>query len=68
MYSFYAIASYIKNNENKDPREIIIDELMGQSIPVYLYEISNKTTKGIDETLIYYYVIFFFKTHIHKFF
>ena len=58
VYSFYAISSYIKNNENKDPRGIIIDELIGQSIPIYLYEISHKTTKDVDETLIYYFVIF----------
>ena len=34
IYSFPAISSYIKNNENKDPREIIIDELIGQAIPL----------------------------------
>ena len=58
VYSFYAVSSYIKNNENKDPKEIIIDELLGQSIPIYLYEISHGTTKEINEALIYYSIIF----------
>ena len=58
VYSFYAISSYIKDNENKDPGEIIIDELIGQSIPIYLYEISHGTIKEINES-IKYYVIFF---------
>ena len=29
---------HIENSENKDPGEIIIDEFLGQSIPIYLYE------------------------------
>ena len=43
IYSFYAVSSHIENNENKDPGEIIIDEFIGQSIPIYLYEISHGT-------------------------
>ena len=39
FYSFSAVASHIKDNENKDPKEIIIDEFIGQSIPIYFYEI-----------------------------
>ena len=35
IYSFYAVSSHIENNENKDPSEIIIDEFLGQSIPIY---------------------------------
>ena len=41
IYSFLAIEKHIKDNENKDPSEIIIDEFIGQSIPIYLYEISH---------------------------
>ena len=26
MYSFYAVSDYIKYNENKDPKEVVIDE------------------------------------------
>ena len=58
IYSFYAISSYIENNENKDPREIIIDEFLGQSIPIYLYEISHGTDKQSNEALVYYALFF----------
>jgi phosphatidylglycerophosphatase A len=58
IYSFYAVSNYIKNNKNKDPSEIIIDEFLGQSIPIYLYEISHGTSKDGSEAIIYY-VIFF---------
>ena len=58
IYSFVAVESHIKNSENKDPREIIIDEFLGQSIPIYLYEISHGTTKESGEALIYYSIFF----------
>ena len=58
VYSFPAIESYIKNNENKDPGEIIIDELIGQSIPIIAYEISHGTNKTPEEALIFYCVSF----------
>ena len=58
IYSFYAVSSYIKNSENKDPGEIIIDEFLGQSIPIYLYEISHGTTKDGGEAIIYYSLFF----------
>ena len=58
VYSFSAVTSYIKDNENKDPKEVIIDEFIGQSIPIYLYEISHGTDKSPDEALIFYSVCF----------
>ena len=58
IYSFPAIASHIKDNENKDPNEIIIDEFIGQSIPIYLFEISHGTVKSPDEAIIFYGVCF----------
>ena len=58
IYSFYAISTYIEDSENKDPREIIIDEFLGQSIPIYLYEISHGTTKESDEAIVYYALFF----------
>ena len=58
VYSFPAIESYIKNNENKDPGEIIIDELIGQSIPIIAYEISHGIKKTPDEALIFYCICF----------
>ena len=54
ILSFYAVAQHIKDNENKDPKEIIIDEFIGQSIPIYLYEISHGTEKLPNEALIFY--------------
>ena len=57
-YSFFAVANHTKNSENKDPGEIIIDEFIGQSIPIYLYEISHGTVKQPSEALIFYGVCF----------
>ena len=56
--SFFAVTSYIKDNENKDPKEVIIDEFIGQSIPIYLYEISHGTEKTPEEAVIFYCVCF----------
>ena len=58
IYSFYAVSSHIENNENKDPGEIIIDEFIGQSIPIYLYEISHGTEKTSNEAIIFYGICF----------
>ena len=58
IYSFPAVSSYIKDNENKDPGEIVIDELIGQSIPIFAYEISHGTEKSSDEALIFYCICF----------
>ena len=58
IYSFLAVESHIKDNENKDPKEVIIDEFIGQSIPIYLYEISHGTVKTTDEAIIFYSICF----------
>ena len=58
IYSFYAVSTHTKNSKNKDPREIIIDEFLGQSIPIYLYEISHGTIKESDQAIIYYALFF----------
>ena len=58
VYSFYAVSSHIENSENKDPSEIIIDEFLGQSIPIYLYEISHGTTKDGGNAIVYYFLFF----------
>ena len=58
IYSFFAVESHIKDNENKDPKEVIIDEFIGQSIPIYLYEISHGTVKSADEAIIFYSLCF----------
>ncbi len=58
IYSFSAVAAHIKDKENKDPKEVVIDEFIGQSIPIYLYEISHGTEKSSDEALIFYGICF----------
>ena len=58
VYSFFAVASHIEDNENKDPKEVIIDEFIGQSIPIFLYEISHGTEKTPDEAIIFYCICF----------
>ena len=60
IYSFYAISTYTNDNENKDPGEIIIDEFLGQSIPIYLYEISHGTTKESNEAIAYYTLFLYY--------
>jgi phosphatidylglycerophosphatase A len=58
IYSFYAVSEYIKHNENKDPKEVVIDEFIGQSIPIYLYEIAHGTIKNSQESILFYLYIF----------
>ena len=58
IYSFYAVSEYIKLSENKDPKEVVIDEFIGQSIPIYLYEISHGISKDSREAILFYFYIF----------
>ena len=58
LYSFYAVADYIKENENKDPKEVVIDEVIGQSIPIYLFEIAHGSEKNYQEAILFYIYIF----------
>ena len=58
IYSFYAVSTHTESSKNKDPGEIIIDEFLGQSIPIYLYEISHGTNKESDEAIAYYALFF----------
>jgi phosphatidylglycerophosphatase A len=58
IFSFFAVAIHIKDIENKDPKEVIIDEFIGQSVPIYLYEISHGTEKSSNEAIIFYSICF----------
>ena len=58
LYSFLAVANYIKEIPNKDPKEVVIDEVIGQSIPIYLYEIAHGTNKDSKEAVLFYIYIF----------
>ncbi len=56
--SLYAINIFIKNLDDKDPKEVVIDEFIGQSIPVSLYEIAHNTDKETFEIITYYFIMF----------
>mgnify|MGYP006195274803 FL=1 len=58
FYSFYATSYHIKQSKNNDFSKIIIDKALGQSIPIFLYEISHGTTKENYEAIIYYSIFF----------
>ena len=58
IYSFSAVSAHIKDKENKDPKEVVIDEFIGQSIPIYLYEISHGIEKSPNEAIIFYGICF----------
>ena len=58
IFSFVAVALHIKDSANKDPKEVVIDEFIGQSIPICLYEISHEGTKETSQVLIFYLIMF----------
>ena len=58
LISFYAVNIYIKDLSNKDPKEVVIDEFIGQSIPLYLYEVSHGIPKDSDDALKFYLIVF----------
>ena len=56
--SLYAVNIFIKDLDNKDPKEVVIDEFIGQSIPICLYEIAHEGAKETDQVLTYYFIMF----------
>ena len=56
--SLYAVNIFIKDLDNKDPKEIVIDEFIGQSIPICLYEIAHIGTKETNQVLTFYFIMF----------
>ena len=56
--SLYAVNIFIKDLDNKDPKEIVIDEFIGQSIPICLYEIAHEGTKETSQVLTFYFIMF----------
>ena len=56
--SLYAINIFIKDLTNKDPKEVVIDEFIGQSIPICLYEIAHNIPKETDQILKFYFIMF----------
>jgi len=58
LISLYAVNIFIKDIDNKDPKEVVIDEFIGQSIPICLYEIAHEGTKETNEVLTFYFIMF----------
>ena len=56
--SLYAVKIFIKDLTNKDPKEVVIDEFIGQSIPICLYEISHTIQKDTTQILKFYFIMF----------
>ena len=56
--SLYAVSIFIKDLTNKDPKEVVIDEFIGQSIPICLYEIAHNVPKETDQVLTSYFIMF----------
>ena len=56
--SLYAVNIFIKDLDNKDPKEVVIDEFIGQSIPICLYEIAHEGAKEISQILTFYFIMF----------
>ena len=56
--SLYAVNIFIKHLTNKDPKEVVIDEFIGQSIPICLFEIAHEGSKETDQVLTSYFIMF----------
>ena len=56
--SLYAVNIFIKDLTNKDPKEVVIDEFIGQSIPICLYEIAHEGSKETNQVLTSYFIMF----------
>ena len=56
--SLYSVNIFIKDLDNKDPKEVVIDEFIGQSIPICLYEIAHEGSKEIDQVQTFYFIMF----------
>ena len=60
FYSFYAVKDSESEFKNKDPRQIVIDEVLGQSIPLILLLYLNQTNQINIFIEIYYILSFLF--------
>ena len=56
--SLWSVSIFIKSLDNKDPNEVVIDEFIGQSIPICLYEIAHEGTKETSQVLTFYFIMF----------
>ena len=58
IISLFTINKYIKDSANKDPKEIVIDEFIGQSIPISLYEVGHTSPENNSKIITIYFVMF----------
>ena len=58
IVSLYAVNVFIKDLDNKDPKEVVIDEFIGQSIPICLYEIAHTEPTNPSRVLTFYFIMF----------
>ena len=56
--SLHAVNIFIKDLQSKDPKEVVIDEFIGQSIPLCLYEVAHNVPKETAEILKFYFIMF----------
>ncbi len=56
--SLYSVNIFIKYFDNKDPKEVVIDVFIGQSIPICLYEIAHEGAKETSQVLTFYFIMF----------
>ena len=58
IVAIFSINIFIKDYDDKDPKEVVIDEFIGQSIPICLYEIAHEHSKDVGEVLTFYFIMF----------
>ena len=58
VISLFAVNLFIKDLTNKDPKQVVIDEFIGQSIPICLYEIAHNEPTNPSRVLTFYFIMF----------
>ena len=58
FYSFYAVKDSESEFKNKDPRQIVIDEVLGQTMPLILLLYLNQNNQLSLQIEIYYFLSF----------
>ena len=62
LYSFYAVKDIEPQFKNKDPKEIVIDEVLGQSMPlIFLLYLSQNNQLTISIEIYYVLSLMFFR-------
>ena len=59
FYSFYAVKDSESEFQDKDPRQIVIDEVLGQAMPLILLLYLNQNNQLSISIEIYYFLSFF---------